>query len=165
MDNYEKIISNVLKLFKRIDNSTKEDIEQDLRMYIFENPDFDKLNENVVNHEGYIFIILKRQAINLIKSKKYRKWSSLNVEGNNKQDLVSSVIYDDELQKIEEQALQVLEFVGRRFGDTERKILELYYFENLTFKKIGEVIELSTNTVRRKFKKIIEESRRWFIKD
>lgn len=157
METYEKIISNVLKQFSNLDHDTKEDLRQELRMYVFENEN--KFKENAYDIAAYVFISLKRKTINLLKSSKYRKIVFTNSSYLSDSDASNQNSYDGSISQNE---TEIMMFIDREFSKKDQNIFKAYFYENKTYKQIGRKYGVSADAMRRKIQKMLEQIRRWW---
>lgn len=69
-------------------------------------------------------------------------------EGNSWADVLADSKAENPLDKVEKQEKidQVAEAL-KELGDSEQKVLQLYYVENLTFKEIGKVLKVSESRI------------------
>ena len=72
MEKYESIIIKVINQFQGLDYHLKEDLKQELRIFIYQNKV--KIESEAEKIERYLFVTLKRQVINWLKHSKYRKY-------------------------------------------------------------------------------------------
>lgn len=161
MEQYESVINKVIQQFGNLSSDMKEDIKQELRMYIFQNQaNFEK---EALEVSAYLFIVLKRKVINLLKHSKYRKYQSLNKitdAGDEYIDLISSYDINQDEDSIDES--MILEYINKHFKKKDKDILLAYFYQNMTYKMIGQKYGVSAETIRRKIQKILEEIRRWW---
>lgn len=159
MEQYESMISKVIRQFGNLDQDMKEDIKQELRMYIFQNQsDFE--NE-ALEVNPFMFIVLKRKVINLLKHSKYKKYQSLNEvtdAGDEYIDLISSPETTEDETLINES--MILEYVNKHLKKKDKDVLSAYFYQNMTYKTIGKKYGVSADTMRRRIQKILEEIRR-----
>lgn len=161
MEQYESMINHVIKQFGNLDHETKEDIKQDLRMYLFEK--HIELANKALDIDKYLFIILKRKVLDLLKNSKYKKFQSLNEltkEGDEYIDLVaaSNIGLDDNSAT---ESL-IMDYVNQHLSKQDKDILSAYFYQNMTYKQIGKKYGVSADTIRRKIQKILDEIRKWW---
>lgn len=157
MEKYEALIKVVINQFDRLEYSLREDLTQELRIFLYDN--IEKFEETALDLDNYIFISLKRKVINLLKSKAYRREYSLNnvMESGNE---YIEMFYDSEnVEEIIERE-SILNFIDNNLSREDKKLIEQYYYNNLTFKKLGVLYNVSSEAVRKRLKKIIEKIRR-----
>jgi RNA polymerase sigma factor (sigma-70 family) len=161
MEKYESMINKVIQQFGNLNSDMKEDIKQELRMYIFQNQV--SFENEALEVNPYLFIVLKRKVINLLKHSKYRKYQSLNEitnAGDEYIDLISSSEITGEEISIDES--MILEYINKHLKKKDKDILLAYFYQNMTYKMIGQKYGVSADTIRRKIQKILEEIRRWW---
>lgn len=155
---YEKIIRVIVNGLKNIDLDTKEDIMQDLRIFLIEHikPKMNSLDQSTLNN--YIFVLLKRKTIDILRSNTYRINQSLNQKVNvdDDQELIDLIPCDETLSHQEDTMSEELEsFIKTRFKKREQMLIRLYFYENLTYKEIGKKLKISVDTARRHINKIL----------
>ncbi|MBN3490238.1 sigma-70 family RNA polymerase sigma factor [Acholeplasma equirhinis] len=159
MEQYESMINKVIQQFGSLSQDMKEDIKQELRMYIFQNQvdfEYEALEVN-----PFMFIALKRKFINLLKHSKYRKYQSLNEvtdAGDEYIDLISSSEMTEEDVLIDKS--MILDYVNKHLKKKDKDILLAYFYQNMTYKAIGKKYGVSADTMRRRIQKILDEIRR-----
>lgn len=161
MDKYESMINKVIQQFGNLNSNMKEDIKQELRMYIFQNQV--NFENEALEVNPYLFIVLKRKVINLLKHSKYRKYQSLNEitnTGDEYIDLISSSEIIREEISIDES--MIFEYINKHLKKKDKDVLLAYFYQNMTYKMIGQKYGVSADTIRRKIQKILEEIRRWW---
>ncbi|MBN3490247.1 sigma-70 family RNA polymerase sigma factor [Acholeplasma equirhinis] len=161
MEQYEALINQVIKQFGNLDREMKEDLKQELRMYIFQNQM--TFERQALEVKQFMFIVLKRKVINLLKHSKYRKYQSLNEmtqEGDEYIDLLAAS--DIGLDDNSGTEVLIMEYVNQHLNKQDKDILSAYFYQNMTYKKIGEKYGVSADTIRRKLQKILDEIRRWW---
>ena len=78
MSSYEYIIERMIRIFKVKNKDFIDDIKQELRMKLVHVYDQVIHKDSIENLESYIFIILKRTTINILKKESRFKHITLN---------------------------------------------------------------------------------------
>ena len=157
MEKYESLIKIVVNQFENIEYSLREDLKQELRIFLYNN--ITKIEKTALDLNSYLFISLKRKVINLLKSKKYRRDYSLN------NTLASGTEYISMFgtsEKIEDILLkeEIFNFIEVKLTKEEQKLLEQYYYNNLTCKDLGIIYKVSSEAIRKRIKRVIEKIRK-----
>lgn len=160
MEKYEPIIKNVINQFGNLDHNLREDLMQELRMFIFQHKE--KFENEAADINKYMFITLKRQIINLLKNSKYRRINSLNNFTDAGDEYVELIVSDDLSEKSTEEENDLLEIINTKLKKKDIDILMSYYYKKKTYKEIGKKYGVSADTIRRRMQKILEEIRRWW---
>lgn len=160
MEKYELIIKNVIKQFGSLDHNLKGDLMQELRMFIFQNKQ--KFENEAADINKYMFIVLKRQIINLLKNSKYRKFNSLNSLTESGDEYINLIAFDDSNDKKIEVESELLEAIKEKLNKQDQDILISYFYKEKTYKEIGNKYGVSADTMRRRMQKILDEIKRWW---
>lgn len=160
---YEYIIDRMIKIFNIKNKDFVEDIKQELRMKLVRVYDQVIDNDLIDNLESYIFIILKRTTINILKKESKFKYLSLNQKRvNSNEEWINEIIdiqtLDDSSRKIDEMIMYMNDY----FTIEEKELFHLYFEKRMSFEKIGEMHQTSRETIRRKVKMMKEKIRRWY---
>ena len=159
---YEKIIEITIRKIGNMDYETKEDMKQDLRMFLFlKLKTMVEANEidNISNLDGYVFMILKNQSINLIKDSRYKKSISLNTVTDNGSELIDLIKSNEENELIN--IGKVVEDMKMILDKREFKIFCCYYIEGKSYSDIARTLKYSEATIRRRIKKMSEILKKW----
>lgn len=162
LQKFEHLIQAVISQFRSIDRDTSDDLSQDLRIFLIEEFNKSDLITDIKNIDNYIFIILKRKAIDILRSNKYRREISLNqntndVDGIEHLDLIQGNDYEMFQKKIVEDELA--KFIKDNLNKKEQNILEMYFEKNMKHQNIGKEMGVSKHTIRRMIKLIIQKLR------
>ncbi len=121
-------------------------------------------NQEIKNMDSYIFIALKRKAINVLKKEKREVHLSLNEKVNKSEyeyiDMLISPKNDDNENNIAYE--NIITYISFNFNPTDQKIIEMYFFKKMTYESIGQAFNLSRETIRRRLNKAIAKIRRWY---
>jgi RNA polymerase sigma factor (sigma-70 family) len=163
VSSYEYIIERVIRIFKIKNKDFVEDIKQELRMKLVRVHDQMIDIDTIENLESYIFIILKRTTINILKKESRFKHLSLNQKRMKSDEewineIPDTQSNDDSTQKLEE----ILIFITDSFTEDEINIFHLYFEKNMSLEKISEIYQTSRETIRRKINMMKEGIRRWY---
>lgn len=111
---------------------------------------------------NYVFICLKRKAINILIQEKRNRFISLNKKMLDSEfeyiDFVMEPINADNYQSILE---NIITYITAHLSEEEQSLINLYFFKNKTLEEIGKSNNVSRETIRRSIKKIINKIRRW----
>jgi RNA polymerase sigma factor (sigma-70 family) len=158
MEAYDLIINKVLNQFHGISRETKEDISQDLYMFILENEL--KFIVQANDFERYIFVSLKRKVISLLRSSIYKPYKIISdFELITNQMSIFPNNTDDDLKRLEN---DILSTIDKRFSKKDKTILLSYIYDSKTYVQLGKKYGVSADTIRRKINKMLDEIRRWW---
>lgn len=160
MEKYESIIIKVINQFQGLDYHLKEDLKQELRIFIYQNKV--KIESEAEKIERYLFVTLKRQVINWLKHSKYRKYYSLNQITESGDEYVDLIV-SKEPEDCEIEQLDILDSLDNILNKQEKILINEYFRKGLTYKEIGKRYDVSADTVRRRLSKILDKIRRWWI--
>jgi RNA polymerase sigma factor (sigma-70 family) len=160
---YEYIIERMIRIFKVKNKDFVEDIKQELRMKLVSVYDQVIGKDSIENLESYLFIILKRTTINILKKESRFKHLSLNQKKmKSDEEWINEIpdthSNDDSTQKVEE----ILIFITDSFTKDEINIFHLYFEKKMSLEKISEMHQTSRETIRRKINIMKEKIRRWY---
>ena len=149
---YEKYVKVIYNTISRlvVDDIVAEELTQELFISIFS--DINKLND--INYLGAWF---KKIAINKALSHLRKKKIHFS-EMDNIQDVIEDD-FTEEIEYKEAKAAEIMKEIEQLSIET-RTIVNLFLFENMSHDEIGNLLGISSNTVRSKYhrakKKIVE---------
>lgn len=159
---YEHIILIIINQLGIRNYDLREDFKQELRMHVFGLYKKGIFESKINNIDNYVFIAMKRKAINVLISEKRNQHRSLNLKIDISGDeylntLVSYDTYHDVyiFKNIIADMLEVL-------NKEEKNLINFYYFMNMTFDEIGKRFNVSRETIRRRVNKALAKLRRWY---
>jgi RNA polymerase sigma factor (sigma-70 family) len=163
VSSYEYIIERMIRIFKVKNNDFIDDIKQELRMKLVHVYDQVIHKDSIENLESYIFIILKRTTINILKKESRFKHISLNQKRvNSNEEWINEIIdlktLDDSSGKLDE----MIKYMDDYFTVEEKELFHLYFESNFSYEEIGKMYQTSRETIRRKLNQMKEKIRRWY---
>jgi len=162
---YERMMVVIINQIGVSNYDLREDLIQELRIHLVKIYNSGLLNGDIKNISDYIFIILKRKAIDLIiKENKYNNkslnWMHFN---SNKEKLIDQ--FANENSGIDKQNIieDIISYISVHLSEDEQLFINLYFFKNNTLEEISKIHNVSGETIRRKIKSAITKIRRWYI--
>ncbi len=141
----------------------REDLKQELRMHLFSLYKKGIFDSNINNIDNYVFIAMKRKAINVLKSEKRQQYASLNQRNDTSEtEYLNLLIYNEENHQNIELFENIIAYMSQNLNDEEQNLINLYFFMNMTFDEIGKSFNVSRETIRRRINKAIAKIRRWY---
>ena len=127
------------------DTDLAEDITQEVFIKIWKNI---KKFDETKNFKSWMFTIAKNTAIDFIRKKRIIPFSSFNNDNddyiNNIQDeklnLLNEIIKKDNRSKLSK--------IIKNLNNKQQLVLYLYYYEEMNFREISEILGISVNTVK-----------------
>jgi RNA polymerase sigma factor (sigma-70 family) len=120
-------------------------------------------DSKIKNIDNYVFIAMKRKAINVLKSEKRQQYASLNQRNDNSEtEYLNLLFYNDESHQNIELFENIIAYMSQNLNDEEQNLINLYYFMNMTFDEIGKCYKVSRETIRRRINKAVAKIRRWY---
>lgn len=161
---YEYLMLIIINQLSVGNYDLREDLKQELRMHLFSLYKKRIFDSNINNIDNYVFIALKRKAINVLKSEKRNQHESLNlkidISGNEYLNILESHNEDNQNIDLFE---NIIAYMSHNLNDEEQNLINLYFFMNMTFDEIGKSFNVSRETIRRRINKAIAKIRRWYI--
>ncbi len=163
MSSYEYIIERMIRIFNVKNKDFIDDIKQELRMKLVHVYDQVIHKDSIENLESYIFIILKRTTINILKKESRFKHISLNQKRvNSNEEWINEIIdlktVDDSSGKLDE----MIKYMDDYFTVEEKELFHLYLESDFSYEEIGKMYQTSRETIRRKLNQMKEKIRRWY---
>jgi RNA polymerase sigma-70 factor (family 1) len=120
------------------DQNEAEDIVQQVFIHIWEKGNLNRIETSL---QSYLFVSVRNASLNSIKRKQHQHLDTdlAFIDETAMQTL--EIMLDQEKCNIILQALNAL-------SDQTRKVFELVYFENLTYKQAAEKLDISVNTIK-----------------
>ena len=129
------------------DTELAEDITQEVFIKIWKNI---KKYDETKNFKSWMFTITKNTAIDFLRKKKTIPFSSFenidetnnfieNIEDDNI-NLLNEMIKNDSQSKLSK--------VLKNLNVKQQLVLYLYYYEEMNFKEIAEILNISVNTIK-----------------
>lgn len=141
----------------------REDLKQELRMHLFVLYKKGIFDSKIKNIDNYVFIALRRKAINVLKSEKRQQYASLNQRNDTSEtEYLNLLIYNEENHQNIDLFENIIAYMSQNLNDEEQNLINLYFFMNMTFDEIGKSLNVSRETIRRKINKAIAKIRRWY---
>lgn len=136
-------------------NEEAEDILQDVFVKVWKN--IDKFDENKSSFRTWIFTITKNAVYDSLRKTKNKELVfSLNEKDDNGNETEIEDIQADIFKIIERnQKKDLLLWSIDKLSREEKTILLLHFEEGLTFSEIGGVFDLSTNTIKSKYRRLL----------
>lgn len=136
-------------------NEEAEDILQDVFVKVWKN--IDKFDENKSSFRTWIFTITKNAVYDSLRKTKNKELVfSLNEKDDNGNETEIEDIQADIFKIIERnQKKDLLLWSIDKLSREEKTILLLHFEEGLTFSEIGDVFDLSTNTIKSKYRRLL----------
>ncbi len=163
VSSYEYIIERMIRIFNVKNKDFIDDIKQELRMKLVHVYDQVIHKDSIENLESYIFIILKRTTINILKKESRFKHISLNQKRvNSNEEWINEIIdlktVDDSSGKLDE----MIKYMDDYFTVEEKELFHLYLESDFSYEEIGKMYQTSRETIRRKLNQMKEKIRRWY---
>lgn len=163
LEKYEHLMLVIINQAGVTDWFLREDLLQELRMHLVQLFRRGVFQKNIENTDDYIFICLKRKAINVLIQEKRNRYTSLNTKMLDSEfeyiDYLMQPINADNYQTILE---DIITYITSHLSSEEQTLINLYFFKNKTLEEISKPINVSRETIRRSIKKIINKIRRWY---
>lgn len=183
MDKYEKLInifgSKIKYICSNYDKSYREDLEQELYLFLFNLTNNLNNNNKIINYENYIYICLKNKAIEIYKTHlNYRKqiYSLDNFSSNENCSYVDMIKDENKgedeyfVNKGEDEYFyeyvksNVLDMIDLLLTEIEATIIKKYYIENKTQKEISKEANISQQYVSKVIKNGLQKLKIYFNK-
>lgn len=163
VSSYEYIIEKMFRIFKVNNKDFIEDIKQELRMKLVHVYDHIIEQDSVKNQEAYIFIILKRTTINILKKESRYKHLSLNqTRINSNEEWINEIVDIQTVDSTSRKQDEMIKYIDDYFTKEEKEIFHLYFECEFSYEEIGKIYQTSRETIRRKLNQIKEKVRRWY---
>lgn len=160
---YEYLMLIIINQLNVGNYDLREDIKQEMRMHVFSLYKRGIFDSNINNIDNYVFIALKRKAINVLKSEKRQQHASLNQKKDNLgTEYLNLLIYNEENCQNRELFENIIAYMSKNLNDEEQNLINLYFFMDMTFDEIGKSFNVSRETIRRRINKAIAKIRRWY---
>lgn len=151
---YDHVIQKVTRQFNRISIDLSEDIQQELRMTLLEKYRRGVFNKEINCLESFIFIMLKRRTIDLLKSSKYKSLLFLVQKDNSNTNPIDCLQQKDRYRQ--DQLDEVLKMtLINEFSLEDQVLIDAYYFQNKSLREIAKEMSISKDTVQRKIEKLL----------
>lgn len=163
VSSYEYIIERMIRIFKVKNKDFIDDIKQELRMKLVHVYDQVIDKDSIENLESYIFIILKRTTINILKKESSFKHISLNQKRvNSNEEWINEIIDLKTLNDSSGKLDEMIKYMDDYFTVEEKELFHLYFESNFSYEEIGKMYQTSRETIRRKLNQMKEKIRRWY---
>lgn len=160
---YEYIIESMIRILKVKNKDFIDDIKQELRMKLVQVYIRKADSINIKDMDSYIFIILKRTTINILKKESRFKHLSLNQKRNNSsEEWINEIIDIQTLGDSSRKLGEMIKYMDDYFTVEEKELFRLYFESNFSYEEIGKMYQTSRETIRRKLNQMIEKIRRWY---
>lgn len=163
LEKYEHLMLVIINQVGVTDWFFREDLLQELRMHLVQLYRKGVFQKNIENLNNYVFICLKRKAINVLIHEKRSRYTSLNKKIQDSEfeyiDFLMEPINTDNYQTILE---NIITYINAHLSEEEQALINLYFFKNKTLEEICKSNKVSRETIRRSIKKIINKIRRWY---
>lgn len=163
LEKYEHLMLVIINQVGVTDWFLREDLLQEQRMLLVQLYRKGVFQKNFENIDDYIFICLKRRAINVLIQEKRSRYTSLNKKMLDSEfeyiDFLMEPINADNYRTILE---NIITYITSHLSAEEQALINLYFFKNKTLEEIGKSINVSRETIRRSIEKIISKIRRWY---
>ncbi len=120
------------------DPDEAEDIVQQVFIRIWEKEDLVKIKTSL---KSYLFVSVRNASLNSIKRKQHQYLNTDIAFIDESAQQTLDLMLDQEKCNIIFRALDAL-------SDQNRKVFELVYFEDLTYKQAAEKLDISVNTIK-----------------
>lgn len=151
---YTKILYNFIRRFG-FTNEETEDILQDVFIKIWKYSD--SFDEKKSSYKTWIFTITKNSIYDALRKKRNKSNSlSLDEEDNNGvlyeiEDVTQDIFKILEQSKTHKILLEAIDSLN----ENEKIIFFLHFEENLTFEEISLILNISSNTVKSKYRRLL----------
>ncbi|MEG1870558.1 MAG: sigma-70 family RNA polymerase sigma factor [Peptostreptococcaceae bacterium] len=152
VDSFELIVGkyqlNILQFVYGMlkQKEASEDITQEVFITVYNKLD---MYNNKYSFSNWILQIAKNKTIDYVR--KYRKVFESDID--EVYDISSSQMGPEESLEYLEVKVKIKEYIDT-LGEVDRQILALRYTQNLTFRDIGQILEVTETTVKRRYYKI-----------
>lgn len=152
IDNYTKILYNFIRRFG-FNNEEAEDILQDVFIKVWKH--IANFDEEKSSFKTWIFTITKNSIYDALRKKKNSK-IIFNLDGKNDNEKKNEIedISSDILKILERETNKniLLESIDK-LNEEEKIILLLHFEEGMTFNEIGDIFDVSLNTIKSKYRR------------
>lgn len=152
MNIYTKILYNFIRRFG-FNNEESEDILQNIFIKIWKHAD--NFDEEKSSLKTWIFTIAKNTIYDALRKKRITKnTTSLDEQDNNGNIIELEDTHSDILNLLKNtHDKKIILSAIDSLNEDEKTILFLHLEESQTFKEIGDIFELSTNTIKSKYRR------------
>lgn len=151
-DHYHTRLINLALLFLPEYDLAEEVVSEVLLKLLQKKGDLLKIN----NFEGYLFRMIKNQALNLLKT---RSKENRNVRVDDIQDYLLPDGSDPVKEMINKDLGETLNRAIQKLPPKRKLVFKMVKDENMSYKEVGEILEISERTVEVHLKLAIEDLR------
>ncbi len=151
---YDKYFEPIFRfIFQRLDDK-EQAFDTTQQVFLLAMNNIHKYEYRGVPFSSWLFRIASNEVNNLFRKEKTNR--TVNIDTVK----IYSIIEEIQETKIDKYHDKIVTIIGEELNEDELQLIEMRFFENRSFKEIGEILEITENNAKVKTYRVLDKLRK-----